>query len=207
MNQDEIFAKSEGDSWWLRNRAVLGTPEAVRDDPVLRLVFRNKVKPKTALEVGCANGWRLEALRLETGAACAGVDVSAAAIADGRERFPALDLRVGVASQLPVTGCFDLVVVYFVLHWVDRRTLLRSLAEIDERVANGGYLVVGDFAPPAPVAVPYHHREGVWTYHAQYAASLVGLGFYDVVDGVSFEHIGGTWPSAAGCALLKRRAQ
>jgi len=207
--QDAIFQSDEGDAWFARNRAVLGRPKAVRNDPVLQLLRRNKVRPETVLEVGCANGWRLEALRQEADAECTGVDVSELAIDDGRERYPALDLRVGSAARLPVSGRFVLVVVYFVLHWVDRRTLLQSLAEIDRRVADGGYLVIGDFAPPAPTAVPYHHREGLRTYQAHYPHALYALGLYDAVDDLLFDHPGGggQYPSLAGCALLKRKVQ
>lgn len=206
--QDAAFMNSEGNNWFSRNRDALGTSEAVRDDPVLRLLHRNKVKPRSALEIGCANGWRLEALRLETGAVCVGVDASADAVADGKARYPNIELRHGSASLLPFSGMrFDVVALYFVLHWLDRRTLLRALADADECVADGGWLVVGDFMPPAPVAVPYHHREGLFTYHANYAQALCGLGLYDVADAIVFEHGGDRWPASAGCFLLRRRMQ
>src|SRR5258708_38226063 len=57
VKQSDIFAESEGDNWLERNRALVGR------DPVSEAIDHLGLKPQRVLEIGCANGWRLAALR------------------------------------------------------------------------------------------------------------------------------------------------
>jgi SAM-dependent methyltransferase len=132
------------------------------------------------LEVGAANGFRLAMLAERYGARAVGVEASAAAIADGSERYPAVELRRGATGALPVDEMFELVIVNFVFHWVDRSSLLASVAEIDRALADGGCLVLGDFLPGNRLRRSYHHRPeaGLWTFKQDYAAPFLASGLY-----------------------------
>jgi hypothetical protein len=79
---------------------------------------------------------------------------------------------------------FDLILACFVLHWVDRRRLLASLASLDTHLADGGCLVITDFFAPQPSSRPYHHLpgKGINTYKADYPAMLVATGLYRLVQ-------------------------
>ncbi len=214
MNQDELFLKSEGDAWFARNRAVL-TPEKKRDLPLeIAQKFLKNEKIGSIAEIGCSNGWRLAALSTHfPNALLAGADASAEAVAEGRKEWPKLDLRQALISEIPFAEQFDLVIVNFVLHWVDRNSLTRAVAEIDRIVKDGGHLVLGDFLPDSPCKREYHHLpgRGFYTYKQNYPALFHALGLYQVVESVLFDH-GDPSSTAktigsgdrAVCALLKK---
>lgn len=141
------------------------------------------LRPRRVLEVGAANGVRLAAIAEACGADVVALEPSKAAIADGRARFPGVEFVRGSAHAIPLDEPFDLVIVNFVFHWIDRRSLLRSVAEVDRLLAEGGFLILGDFLPSNLVKVPYHHLPGgdVHTYKQSYAATFVGSGLYHAV--------------------------
>lgn len=175
--QDEAFLHGEADRWFERNQSALGRTGT---DPVARLLELYHLVPRTIIEVGAANGYRVAGLCERTGAHGVAVDPSPKAIEDGRSRYPEVEFHLGVAQDVPVQGQFDLVIVHFVLHWVGRPGLMVAAAEIDRLVADGGALMVGDFLPETPVRVPYHHLpdQNVLTYKQDYAAMFLATGLY-----------------------------
>jgi len=212
MTQDQAFLDGEADAWFLRNKDALAS---VRGDMPLRLVEMYDLAPTWALEVGCANGWRLDALRRDYGAKhCVGIDPSLVALEAGRASFPDLDLRHGTAAALPCAEgeVYDLVVVYFVLHWVGRSQLLRSLAEIDRVTEGAGHVIIGDFLPNSPRKEPYHHRPGLWTYTTDYSAILEATGMFTRIARLTFDHetraLGGIVPERRRCTcdLLRKES-
>jgi SAM-dependent methyltransferase len=86
----------------------------------------------------------------------------------------------GLAHSIPLRDPFDLIIVNFVLHWTDRANLLRSVAEVDRLLVDGGFLIIGDFHPSNFVKVRYHHlaAERVFTYKQDYAATFLSSGLY-----------------------------
>lgn len=163
---EEVFLSGEGDAYWRRNREQLESPKRAECDPVLAMMSLANLVPKKALEVGCANGWRLAEIRKRYGSECFGIDPSAEAISAGASRWPGLYLAVGQAHT-PLAVQFDLVIVYFVLHWVSDLKFSETLKAIVNNVSPGGFLVIGDFMAKEPFRTPYHHLPGkdVWTYH------------------------------------------
>jgi len=197
--QDNIFLNGEGDRWFERNENKLGAPEMVAEDWPLILIARHGLCPQSVVtEVGCANGWRLDWIREVYGARCYGIDASRQAIEDGRQRFPSVDyLTIGAISDLRVwrdsiwcNHMADLVICHYVLHWIDRGSLLQSISEIDRILSPGGYLLLGDFLPDRPTKVRYHHRQDVelWTYKQDYAATFLATGGYVEVDRMIYDH-------------------
>ena len=65
-----------------------------------------------------------------------GIEPSAKAVADGNKRYKKIKMIRGVATDLPLKGKFDLVIVNFVLHWIPREKFFLALAEIDRMVAD-----------------------------------------------------------------------
>jgi len=187
--QDDVFVRSEGDRWFERNAESLAAVDLGADVP-LRLAELYGLKPSSVLEVGAANGYRLHAFHQRYGCRVVGVDVSAAAIADGQARFPEVQFHRARGHRLPVREEFDLVVTNFVLHWVDRRHLLQSLAEIDRATRDGGFVIIGDFLPRVPARRAYHHLAGggVFTYKQDYAEILLATGLYRTVAMLSSDH-------------------
>ena len=190
--QDAVFADGEGDRWFLRNRSAITDSNWIATDPVLRLIEIAGLAPQRALEIGASNGFRLHALRERYGCRVTGVEPSQNAIDNGAAHYPDVEFLRGVANDLPIKedGAFDLVIVNFVLHWVDRSTLMRSVAEIDRMIADGGYLIIGDFYPPAPQRVPYHHlpQSSVATYKQSYPEIFIASVLYKQVEALTCDH-------------------
>ena len=194
VDQDLIFETGEGDRWFERNSVALG--QAERPDVARRML--GLLDPDYAAEirsvcdVGCANGWRLPgvASALAPAARLCGFDASAAAIADGVARMPQFDLRQGLVDAPPFDEQFDLVIVSFVLHWVDRARLATAIAKIDGLVRPGGALMIMDFLPDAPCARAYHHRTDLelYTFKQDYRHSFIGTGVYRELASLTFPH-------------------
>jgi SAM-dependent methyltransferase len=187
--QDQIFVEKEGNQWFRRNQAALEKLDPSADLP-LRLLELYGVRPRRVLEVGAANGFRLAALAQRYGAHAVGCEPSADAIAAGRDRYPGIEFVQGQASKLPVAGPFDLVIVNFVFHWIDRSLLLTSVAEVDRVLEDGGLLLIGDFFPSNPLKVRYHHlpEVRVFTYKQDYAAVFLASGLYQSVCLLTADH-------------------
>jgi SAM-dependent methyltransferase len=188
-NQDNLFAASEADRYFDRNKSALREVDWSADPP-LRLMELYRLQPRSALEIGAANGCRLAAIAERWGTKVTAVEPSAQAIADGQARFPEVRFLQATASAIPLQCQFDLVIVNFVLHWIARETLLRSIAEIDRLLVAGGCLILGDFAPSNRVRVRYHHRpeEEIYTYKQNYPAVFLASGLYHTVAALTSSH-------------------
>jgi SAM-dependent methyltransferase len=142
------------------------------------------------LEIGAANGFRLAAIHQRTGAEAVAVEPSERAVLDGKASFPFITFIRGTASAVPLRKAFDLVIVNFVFHWIDRQSLLSAVAEVDRLVRDGGYLLIGDFLPANQLQVRYHHLEDreVYTYKQNYAATFLASGLYHAVVLLTAHH-------------------
>jgi SAM-dependent methyltransferase len=158
-SQKDVFLEGEGDAWYGRNLRHLREPGP---DIVLTTLEGMGVAPKSVLEIGCANGYRVAQICARYGAVGSGIEPSGKAVADGRGRFPSLTLHVGTADVLPFAdGQFDLVVFGFCLYLVDPRLHLRCVAEADRVLGDGGLLMIYDFIEPIPYHNEYAHRPGI----------------------------------------------
>lgn len=186
--QDEIFVASEGDRWFERNRESLECFDPATDLP-LKLIDLYRLKPSRVLEVGAANGFRLAAIHERYQVKAVAVEPSARAVRDGKARFPRVEFVRG-DSALPFRASFDLVIVNFVFHWIDRARLLSSVAELDRVLADGGYLIIGDFYPVTPLRTRYHHLSSheIYTYKQNYAATFLASGLYYQVGLLTGDH-------------------
>jgi ubiquinone/menaquinone biosynthesis C-methylase UbiE len=167
-SQKDAFLAAEADAWFARNRAQGEGAGATSE--VAALLRRAGAAPKRVLEIGCSNGQLLASLCQELACEGAGIDPSAAAIAQGRERFPQLRLEVGTADRLPFAdGEFDAVLFGFCLYLCDRADLFRIAAEADRVLADGGWLAITDFQPPFAYRNRYAHRDGLHSYKMDYS--------------------------------------
>lgn len=214
VNQNDIFERSEGDAWFMRNADYLSEVKH-SDLPLSYCIELAKVTPlERVIELGCSNGYRLDAIRSVLGVACEGVDISSAAISDGRQRFPGINLSQADLIATKIATPADVVIVNFVLHWVDRQLLSATVAEIDRLVSENGCLILGDFLPDYPCKTHYHHRDDValYTYKQDYTKLFLSLGTYQLLDSKSYHHddpaLGGYHAkhnTRANCSVLKKK--
>lgn len=192
MTQDHLFASGEGNNWYRRNLEALGDKDKI-DWPLFVFdLIGNKDVINSVIELGCCNGFRLDRLKREylPQARCVGIDASGEAIAAGASQYPALELHQGKLDDPYVQEQFDLVIINYVLHWVDRSTLTQSIAAVDRFVKDGGFLLLGDFLPDYPQRRRYHHlpEQNVFTYKQNYAAIFLSLGLYREMAHFTYDH-------------------
>lgn len=188
MTQDQAFFECEGDAWFLRN--PISTTAAGLDDPVLGALDGVDLSASgTVLDIGGSAG-RIAAgfLRQHPGWHAIVQEPSQAAIRAGRKAFPEVTFKRGTVTKTTPKQGNDLVIVSFVLCWVDRSELAGAIANIDTALKDGGLLLVADFHPEAPRANPYAHRPGLFTYKQDYAACFISLGTYRIVEQRQFLH-------------------
>ncbi len=179
--QTEAFWRSEGDQWYARNAKALAEPGRAADDPVVALLAA-ETWSGPVVEVGASNGWRLAYLAAQRPGEYIAVEPSAKACAEGTAHFPAVRFVRALAHDLsaPNDASAGVVIVSFVLHWVDRNRLLRTYAELDRVLRADGLLLIADFLPDTPCRKPYHHLpgQGVFTYKQDYRGPLLASGLY-----------------------------
>lgn len=163
--QSSVFYGGEGDAWYDRNK------DAVLNPIVVRELTSIKSSPKTIVEMGCSHGRYLYEMSKHYGDKChyIGYDPSAAAVYNGKQLYPNLDLRLGASRAfygLPA----DIIVFGFCLYLVDREDIFSIVNDADWCLSNGGHIVIHDFDPEHPHKVPYHHKDGIWSYKMDYAS-------------------------------------
>lgn len=138
--------KDAGDNFYLRRGMIL---EKSFEQDYVCFAISLLPKPKSVLEIGCADGWRLNQLEKRYECKCQGIDASPVALQIGRCKYPVLGLQDGFADSLPYEDNeFDLVIFGHVLYCCNN--LFKVASEGDRVLKNDGYMVIFDFYPEVP---------------------------------------------------------
>lgn len=171
--QDRLFSESEADAYFDRRQiSSRSNSERLKHDLPLILIKKSKIVFENVAEVGAYDGFRLAHLNKHYGCKATAFEPSRKAIEKGRDENPSVTFFQRCASNLEEAqdSEFDLIIVDFVFHWIDRSTLLKSVAEIDRVLAENGHLIIGDFDVDSPAKQKYHHLpdDDIWTYKQKY---------------------------------------
>jgi len=162
MSQAEVFLAGEGDRYHERNRNAELNASVV--NAILSIGFR----PNAILEIGCGDGRYLHELYQYYGGRCVGVDPSSDAIAEGKLKYPEIELICTDAKGITDRSSFDLIVFGFCLYLMDRQDLFYLVYQFDWHLKDGGYLAIHDFDPEYPQVSTYKHRKGIYSYKMDY---------------------------------------
>ena len=188
-SQDSIFLE-EGDKYYERNKHATFTQD---NDAVLKFLSTKAIAFKDVLEIGCSNGARLNQIANSYNANCYGIEPSKDAVEDGTKKFEKVTLLRGVSHDLKAydDGSFDMVILNYVFHWVDRKKLLLTISEIDRVLQNKGHLIVKDFYPISPHKTEYHHlpKGEAYTYKQNYPEIFTSSNLYHQIH-EKIEHHG-----------------
>lgn len=176
MKQATIFLRGEGDAWYKRN---MGKPRTA--DPVLDTIKHLGIQPKSVLEIGCGDGWRLGALRAIYKCKVQGIEPSKSALHDLPKGVKAIRGTADDLSMIP-SKSIDTLIYGFCLYLVDRDDLFLVVAEADRVLKDNGYIIIHDFLPGEDaVARKYKHRAGVKSYKQPYRKLWMGSPSYKLV--------------------------
>jgi len=203
---------ADGDRYHRVNYHGIGT---IADPIFTRMEAIHVVSPiRTVLEIGCTTGFRLDKARQAFGAQCSGLEISAAAVAEGGEKFPEIDIKEGVApADLDhwAGKQFDVIVVGHLLYLLPRSELFEFAAKVDSLLAEGGHLIVMDFMYHRDTVSSYLHQDalkvykgdpsGAWTWNPQYF--LVNREIYSLASNPQSQQAPSQWQTLD--VLLKLR--
>ena len=137
-------------------------------------IFKNK-KINNILDVGCGNGDFLKNFFKEKKIKKFGIETSKKTIELCKKRHKGINFKKAFAHNIPYNqNSFDIVVIWSVLHWIDRNHYLQSLGELI-RVTNK-YLIVMDFFPINEHKINYVHKKGFFTYKSNFDQILSSSG-------------------------------
>lgn len=184
--QEQVFINQEADNWFLRNKDVIIKRQS-ENDYCFNIIKNNLdcAEITSVLELGCSNGYRLNFLKklFPNCTKFVGADASKLAVEDGKERY-GLELYQNSLYNFSYPEQFDLVIVNFVLHWIDRTLLYKSIATIDSLIKENAYLCLGDFFPYFPHKRIYHHytKAPVYTYKSDYQTLFTSSNYYKLLQ-------------------------
>lgn len=135
-------------------------------------MYRNERGGKTdlkILEIGCCCGYNLEYLCRKYGFEGYGIEPSSEAVSHGndlvKDRSEKIVLIKGTADELPFEEDeFDIVMIGFCMFWVDRKYIMRIVAEVDRVLKEEGVLAIWDFDTRIPFKRDNLHNKNVLTY-------------------------------------------
>ena len=122
-----------------------------------------------------------------------GIDSSREAIDYGNRLFNTdkIYLEQGTADELPFCDDeFDVVMVGFCWFLVDRKYLMKALAEVDRVLKEDGVLAVWDFDTKIPYMRINIHNKNVPTYKMDLAKLIEGNPQYYLAEKRSYSHVG-----------------
>jgi len=189
-SQKEVFKAGEGNQMFLRNKQTSNS-STIEDDRIVNVIKSNELFPERVLEIGCGGGHRLEIIRTVFQSDCYGIDPSAIAIDDGKNRYPKISLQVGTADNLPFDNdIFDMIIFGFCLYLCDRKDLFKIAYEADRCLRNRGTLIINDFYPPFAYKNKYSHRDGIYSYKMDYSRMFKWNPAYAEVSKIVLSHSG-----------------
>jgi SAM-dependent methyltransferase len=206
----KLWLEGAGDEYYQRNKQDLGGG----NDLVWPLIESLNLRGGKALEIGCANGWRLNRLQSERGMEVCGIDPSREAIAAARALNPNGHFIHGTADKLHFeSDQMQLVILGFCMWFIEPELWFKVVAESDRVLADKGVLIIHDFVAPRAIkwrswcadggeterqthAWAYDYPK-LWLAHPWYRKVLENLGFRNTGVLLMMEH---------AVALLKDKA-
>src|SRR5947209_2145657 len=140
---EQIYAAEE-DPW------SIGNADSDRYDLYVERILAASELSGSVLELGCGYGAFLARLQGRFDR-LVGLELSARAVARGRERFPFIEFVQGSLANLqeavPDAGTFDTIVVSDVLYYLKERDRRSAVGWIAEHLAAGGLAFVAGWSP------------------------------------------------------------
>lgn len=145
-----LVKKNEADKFFTRNKSYY-TNQSFDwiDKKISDLIRINSIQAKNILEIGCANGNKLNQYsKLCNSKKSYGIDLSKKAILDGKQRYKNLKLlNISSLEIDKIKVNFDFIICGFFLYNLDRELIFKQFDLIHNKLSINGLLLVWDFDP------------------------------------------------------------
>jgi len=191
-NQKQAFLQYEANKWFERNFKAIKSYDS-NNDKIISLLKSYRIQPRNVLEVGCSGGYRLNGIKQSfKDVQVYGIEPSDEAIKYGKQYYPDVNFLHGTVDNMSQLGdaSFDVVIVGFVFYVVDRKLFLRSLAEIDRVLKDGGFLIIVDFFAESAIKRNYKHINefSAYSFKQLYDEAFTATQLYHLISRSCYNH-------------------
>tara|TARA_B110001450_G_C17554665_1_gene454148 strand:+ start:210 stop:878 length:669 start_codon:yes stop_codon:yes gene_type:complete len=181
MKNLKIVKKKEANNYFSRNLEFFNSSRS--DYRILDLIKTNNIEPKSILEIGCANGIKLNEYQQNLNSKINyGVDLSSKAIKSGRRKFKKLKLlKLSSLEINKIKLKFDLIICGFFLYLLDREEIFNQFNLIYKRLNKNSYLIIQDCDPLFKHTNTSIHNKNLKTFKMSYGNFLEESGLFKMI--------------------------
>ena len=177
-----LLDRNLSNKYFFRNKKKLLNSNGYLKE-LLFLLNISKIKPKSVLEIGCMNGYKLNEIKKFYGKQSTkffGIDLSDKAIKLGKQKFK--DLKLFKRSSLDIYKFnmkFDLILCDF-LYLLDREFIFKQFDLIYNSLNDNGNLIISDFDPSFPHYNLDKRNKKLKSFKIDYRPFLIGSGLFKI---------------------------
>ena len=181
MRNIKIIRKKTGDKYFLRNIHLYNNE--LFDQKIVNLVKINNIIADKVLEIGCANGNKLNQYsKLLKSKKNYGVDLSKKAILNGKKKYKNLNLlNISSLEIDKIKLNFNLIICGFFLYHLDRELIFQQFDLISKKLNKEGFLLIVDFDPLFKHSNKDFNEKNLVAYKMSYDNFLVESGLFEVI--------------------------
>jgi len=181
MKNIKIVKNKEADKWFLRN--IRSYNNNSFDERIINLIKNNNLKADKILEIGCANGNKLNQYsKLLKSKKNYGIDLSKEAILNGKKKYKNLNLlNISSLEIDKIKFNFDLIICGFFLYHLDRELIFHQFNLIYKKLNKNGLLLIVDFDPLFKHSNRDFNTKNLMSYKMSYDNFLVESGLFEVI--------------------------
>lgn len=178
MNQNlKYLEKGEADNYFKRNKEKILKRNNNGQNHIVDSFKISGISPKSILEIGCFNGYKLDLyrkfyLKNKKKVKCFGVDLSKQAIEDGNKKYTKLNLfQLSSMKINKLKNKFDLIICDF-LYLLDRELLFEQFDLIYKCLNKDGHILISEFDPIFPHFNVNNNKKNFFSYKVDYSDFL-----------------------------------
>jgi len=177
----KLLKGGDADRWFSRNFNSLN--DNVSSEKIKNLIKINNLKADKILEIGCANGFKLNLYsKLLRSKKNYGIDISKKAIQHGKKNYKNLNLlNISSLEIDKIKLDFDLIICGFYLYHLDRNDIFRQFDLICKKLSQNGFLLIIDFDPLFKHSNKDLNTKNLISYKMSYDNFLTESGLFEVM--------------------------
>ena len=181
MKNIKIVKNKSADKHFLRN--IYSYNDNSFDERITNLIKNNNLKANKILEIGCANGNKLNQYsKLLKSKKNYGIDLSKKAILSGKKKYKNLNLlNISSLEIDKIKLNFDLIICGFFLYHLDRELIFHQFNLIYKKLNKNGLLLIVDFDPLFKHSNRDFNTKNLMSYKMSYDNFLVESGLFEII--------------------------